>query len=171
MSGLEALAALGLTCNIFQTISFGRKIIALAKHVYRNRSLDDAMYTYAGELRDVAANIQAAISKDPSTKALSSQDNQILEMSRKYSTAARELQDEVEFLGINAQRGSLLATTKVASTANWRKRRLDRIERELRQTERNLQTGLLGQIWYVPITTAESRLQNAKHYSMRYKVP
>jgi hypothetical protein len=156
MSGLEALVALGLTCNIFQTITFGCEIITLAKHVYQSGTLDNAIHAYAGELRGVADGIRTACPHD-SSKALSLQDKQLLKLSRTCCTAARELQEEVEFIIGNAQRGSLLATIKVAAKANWRKRRLDRIEGELHRAESVLQAGLLGQIWLVSPATAIRR--------------
>lgn len=55
MSGLEGLAALGLACSIFQTVSFGRETLALVKDVYRNGTIDDSLMDKSTALQDVAA--------------------------------------------------------------------------------------------------------------------
>lgn len=151
MSGLEPLVALNLACNIFQTVSFGREIIGIAKQVYQNGSLDDAVYSYASDLRGVTDGIRGVRPKGPSTDALSPQEKRLLKVSDACYGSARDLQEEVSFIAQHARQGSLLAAIKVAAKTNWRKRRLDRMESELCRAESVLQTSLLDQIWLVPV--------------------
>lgn len=57
-----------------------------------------------------------------------------------------DLQEEIAFLiGQNGQ-GSLRVTLKIAAKANWRKRRLDRMEKDLDDSEKLMQTILLAWI-------------------------
>ncbi|KXH56647.1 hypothetical protein CNYM01_06541 [Colletotrichum nymphaeae SA-01] len=53
MSGLEAL---GLACNIFQVISFGRETASLIKRVYRDGTVDDVLEANAKDLAQLAAH-------------------------------------------------------------------------------------------------------------------
>lgn len=149
MSGLEGIAALGLASNIFQVISFGYNTIQLLKHAYQNGSLEGSVYGHVSELRIIADDIQKVISKGAATKSLSKQDQNLLKISQRCYAVARDLQEEINFIGGHAKRGSLGATLKVAAKANWRKRRLDRMGTDLQRAEDVLQTGLLDQIWSV----------------------
>lgn len=149
MSGLEGLAALGLASNIFQVVSFGCSTIKLIKHVYQNGPLDDAVYGNAAELRIIANGFREGPPRGVSTKSLSQQDKNLLRISEKCYAVARDLQEEINFIGGHSKRRSLSATVKVAAKANWRKRRLDRMEADLQRAESTLQTGLLDQIWFV----------------------
>lgn len=145
MSGLEAMAALGLACNIFQVISFGHETISLVKRIYQNGTPGGALSGNASHLREIASRIESA--QVPSAAASARQDQILLTVAQKCQTAARDLQEEVKFIVEGAAAGSLGATLKVAVKTNWRKRRLDRLEKDLRDAERLMQTGLLAQTW------------------------
>lgn len=57
-----------------------------------------------------------------------------------------DLQEEIAFLAGQNGQGSLRATVKMAAKANWRKRRLDRMEKALSDAEQLMQTTLLAWI-------------------------
>lgn len=57
-----------------------------------------------------------------------------------------DLQDEIAFLLDQNGQGSLRATLKIAAKTNWRKRRLDRMEKALSDAEQLMQTTLLAWI-------------------------
>lgn len=57
-----------------------------------------------------------------------------------------DLQEEIAFLVGQSGQGSLRATLKIAAKANWRKRRLDRMEKALSDAEQLMQTTLLAWI-------------------------
>ncbi|KAK7455658.1 hypothetical protein Landi51_02861 [Colletotrichum acutatum] len=139
MSGLEAL---GLACNIFQVISFGRETASLVKRVYRDGTVDDALEANAKDLAQLAKHVQTLeVPKNP-TK----QEHQLLEIAKKCQAVARDLKEEIAFIVGHKKKGSLAATIKVAAKANWRKRRLDTMERKLNDAERLMQSGLLARI-------------------------
>lgn len=145
MSGLEAMAALGLACSILQVISFGHDTISRVKQIYQNGTPDGALLENAGHLREVASRIESA--QVPSAAASALHDQILLTVAKKCETAARDLQEEVKFIVEGAAAGSLGATLKVVVKTNWRKRRLERLEKDLRDAERLMQTGLLAQTW------------------------
>ncbi|KAI7788130.1 hypothetical protein LA080_012194 [Diaporthe eres] len=121
MSGLEALAALGLACNIFQVISFGRETLGLVKSVYHDGTLDDSGQDH--------------------------RNTRLADVTKKCTGVARDLQEEIAFLvGQNGQ-GSLRASLKIAAKANWRKRRLDRMEKALSDAEQLMQSTLMAWIF------------------------
>lgn len=93
MSGLEALAALGLACNIFQVISFGHETLVLLKRIYRERVLDSSQNFYAAELQQAAKDIHAqGIPSQPTP-----QDRRLLETAKKCSEVCQWLLEEIDF--------------------------------------------------------------------------
>ncbi|KAK1458230.1 hypothetical protein CMEL01_15577 [Colletotrichum melonis] len=139
MSGLEAL---GVADNIFQVISFGRDTASLIKQVYRDATVDDALEVNAKELAQLAAHIQALEGPQLPTK----QEDQLLEIAKKCQAVARDLAEEIAFILGHKKKGNLAATIKVAPKANWRKRRLNNLERKLNDAQRLMQSGLLARI-------------------------
>ncbi|KAK1622112.1 hypothetical protein BDP81DRAFT_442235 [Colletotrichum phormii] len=81
MSGLEAL---GLACNIFQVISFGRETSSLVKRVYRDSSVDDALEANAKDLAQLASFVQALETPKNPTK----QEHQLLEIAKNCQAVA-----------------------------------------------------------------------------------
>lgn len=140
MSGLEAL---GLACNIFQIISFGRETASLVKRIYRDGTIDDVLEANAKDLAQLASHVQTLEVPKKPTK----QEHQLLEIAKKCQAVARDLTEEIAFIVGHKKKGSLASTIKVAAKANWRKRRLDTMERKLNDAERLMQCGLLARIW------------------------
>lgn len=140
MSGLEAL---GLACNIFQIISFGRETASLVKRIYRDGTIDDVLEANAKDLAQLASHVQTLEVPKKPTK----QEHQLLEIAKKCQAVARDLTEEIAFIVGHKKKGSLAATIKVAAKANWRKRRLYTMERKLNDAERLMQSGLLARIW------------------------
>ncbi|KAI6361175.1 hypothetical protein MCOR25_006546 [Pyricularia grisea] len=152
---MEALAALGLACNIFQVVSFGRETIQVAKEVYRSGRLDPHLTNGADALNKVISELQASLQPTAATTnrtpsqglQLSNLDKQLVELAKKCQGAGRDLCEEVSFLNSHGTKASLIATIKTATKANWRKRRLETLERKLGDAERLMQTGLLAKIY------------------------
>lgn len=93
MSGLEGLAALGLACNIFQAISFGRETLALVKDAYRNGTIDDSLVDKSTIIQDVAADIIAVEIPQP----LGKQEQRLMDITRKCTGIARGTHYESRF--------------------------------------------------------------------------
>lgn len=62
------------------------------------------------------------------------------------SQQTTDLQEEISFLVGQTGKGSLRATLKIVAKANWRKRRLERMEKALSDAEQLMQTTLLAWI-------------------------
>ncbi|KAM0271640.1 hypothetical protein ACHAQH_009028 [Verticillium albo-atrum] len=143
MSGLESLAALGLACNVFRVISCGRETIGIFKEIYHNGSPDGALVENAKVLADLAAYIRT--SKLPAN--LKKHERQLHDSSKICQAIARDLQEEIAFIIGYKRKGSFADAIKIAAKANWRKRRLENMERKLKDIEQVMQSGLLARIW------------------------
>ncbi|KAI1323280.1 hypothetical protein F5Y16DRAFT_403584 [Xylariaceae sp. FL0255] len=143
MSGLEAVAALSLACNVLQLVEMGHQTIQLIKRVYQGGSLDDTLEQNVAILESISHEIKT--SKRPIK--CQKHEQQLLLTAEKCSAAAGDLREEISFLVGNAKQGSLVSTLKIVSKVNWRKRRLERLKETLDNAEKNMQTGLLAQIW------------------------
>lgn len=145
MSGLEPLVALGLTCNILQIVDVGRQTVGLIRKVYQGGIPDDTLNENAASLGSLSDEVKKC--QHPARCPM--HEKKIVEAAERCSTAAMELREEIRFLVENARKGSLASAIKVVAKTNWRKRRLDRLQRNLEDTEKLLQMNLLERTWYV----------------------
>ncbi|KAK8123099.1 hypothetical protein PG984_011769 [Apiospora sp. TS-2023a] len=158
MSGLEPIAALGLACNILQVVGIGRDTVRIAKQVYQDGTLDPALTASAGVLDDLAGQIRATTAAAASAAKPKAQDKQLLDLADKCQGAARDLQEEVNFLNGLPTKAKLIATLKVAAKTTWRKRRLEKLDQKLKDSESLLQTGLLTRIYERSVKTNDDIL-------------
>lgn len=91
MSGLEGLAALGLACSIFQTISFGRETLVLVKDVYRNGTVDESLIQKSTIIKEVASDIIAVEIPRP----LGKQEQNLVNVTKKCTGVVRGLYYEI----------------------------------------------------------------------------
>lgn len=89
MSGLEALAALGLACNIFQVISFGRETLGLVKSVYRDGTFDKSLTYKITAIQEVASNII-----DVNIPQQGKQEKKLVDVTKKCSGVARGMESD-----------------------------------------------------------------------------
>ncbi|RYP19319.1 hypothetical protein DL765_003401 [Monosporascus sp. GIB2] len=156
MSGLEALS---LVCNIMTVITFARETVNLCKAVYQGRSPDDQLIDIAASLSatsDELQNENQAMSPKPAFE------HRLVDIASKCNVAARALDDEVKFLMANHKQGSLKETLRVAVKANWRKNRLERLEKSLHDYQLAMETQLLASIWKKCNATELQQLQGFK---------
>ncbi|KAK8074528.1 hypothetical protein PG997_009191, partial [Apiospora hydei] len=152
MSGLEPIAALSLACNILQIVGIGRETVRVARQVYQDGKLDPALTEDAGILNDLAGQIHL-ITAVPSAAKPKAQDKRLLDLADKCQGAARDLQEEVNFLNGPPTRAKLVATLKTAAKTTWRKRRLEKLDQKLKDAENLLQAGLLTRLYERSVST------------------
>lgn len=141
MSGLESIAALGLACNILQIVELGKKTIDHIKVVYQGGNPDEELQQGASVLEELAKEVKKHSQSGRKKYEI------LLKSATTCATAANDLAEEVRFLFENAKKGSLVSALKVTTRVAWRRRRLERLERNLDAEERRLQTNLLAQVW------------------------
>lgn len=141
MSGLEALS---LAANIVQIIAFASEATRICKSVYDNGRLDPQLGVLAASLEAVAKGAQA---HQASLVSKTDIDLRLEEMASKCQVAARELNEEVQYLHKGSKHGDLAAAVRVVVKVNWRKRRLDRLEATLAKFQAAMQSQLLYRVW------------------------
>ncbi|KAF9871721.1 hypothetical protein CkaCkLH20_10919 [Colletotrichum karsti] len=139
---MESIAALGLACNIFQVISVGHETIRLVKDIYNKGSIESPLAEYSVSLRDISSHISTF---ELPQKAPQYQ-KQLKENAAKCYAVARDLAEEISFLLAEKAKGDLLKTLKTVAKTTWRKRRLERFERQLKDLEKQMQSGLLTRL-------------------------
>lgn len=77
---------------------------------------------------------------------LQQHDKQLSDLATKSQGAARDLQEEINFLNGGAVSTKLATTLKIAAKTTWRKRRLDKLDQRLAEAKRTLQTGLIARL-------------------------
>ena len=143
MSGIETLS---LVSNIFQVITFACQTVALCQAVYRGQSPDETLVDYASTLASLSADVhQQCQGIQPGSKS----EKALSDIAGKCSVAARALEDEVQFLVSHQAKGHLLAALQVAAKTQWRKRRLGRLEKSLKDYKELFETHLLVRVWLV----------------------
>ncbi|KAI0835164.1 hypothetical protein F5Y06DRAFT_276867 [Hypoxylon sp. FL0890] len=140
MSGLEALS---VACNIMQVISFAHETISFCKEIYQGRSPDDHVEQNAASLLALSAQLQTHYE---STKPKTSQETQLADIAKQCNIAARALEEEVKFLVSHHATGRLAQTLCLAVKTNWRRRRLERLEKSLRNYQHTMESHLLARI-------------------------
>ncbi|KAF7547599.1 hypothetical protein G7Z17_g7633 [Cylindrodendrum hubeiense] len=165
MSGIEAL---GLACNIFQVISFGREVIDIAKRLYRDGSLDESLAEHSVFLDNISSHIQAVEILGNNAKK---HEKDLVQIAEKCKIASRDLREEIVFILGQSAKGSLARTLKVAAKTTWRKRRLDRLEKDLSNAEKLMHSGLLTRICDKIVTIDLEQTTNnedIKHFIQQY---
>lgn len=142
MSGLDALVALGLACNILQLAELGKRTIDYIKIVYQGGMPVEELEQGADVLEELAKEV-----KKQSQPGRRKYEDILLKSATTCATAARDLGEEVRFLFENAKKGSLVSALKVTTRVAWRQRRLERLRRSLDAEEQRMQTSLLAEVW------------------------
>lgn len=141
MSGLEAL---GLACNIMQVIACAYETTSFCKAVYQGRSPDAHLLENANALAELSGEVQR---RNEALKPKTLTQKKLSDIARKCNVAARALEDEVSFLNSHHGKGNLFATLQTAVKTNWRKSRLERTEKALRECQSTMESYLLAQVW------------------------
>ncbi|KAI1471056.1 uncharacterized protein F4812DRAFT_455168 [Daldinia caldariorum] len=140
MSGLEAL---GIGCNVMQVISFAHETVEFCKGVYRGQSFNDYNQQTVASLQGLSAQLQTHFQK---AKLKTTNEKQLADIASKCNVAARALEDEVNFLGSHHAKGDLRAALSVVIKTKWRRSRLERLEKSLRNHQQTMESYLLARI-------------------------
>lgn len=144
MSGLEALS---LVCNTMQIISAAHSTVSFCKAIYQGRSPDAHLSDNAVSLASLSDEVEMFYaSTDPPRTA---NERSLADVAKKCNIAARALEEEVNFLMGNHAKGNLPATIKTAVKANWRKSRLEKLEKSLENYQKTMESHLLARVLYV----------------------
>ncbi|KAL1867911.1 hypothetical protein Daus18300_006186 [Diaporthe australafricana] len=144
MSGLEPIAALSLACNILQLVELGRQTIGCIKTVYQGGKLDETLDQNSVILERLTNDVKK---HRKSQTGKQEYEDSLLRAAASCSDAAQKVREEVRFLFGNAKKGSLVSAVKVTANSAWKRKRLERLEQDLHNAEKLMQTCLLAQVW------------------------
>ncbi|KAI2465181.1 hypothetical protein F4781DRAFT_424945 [Annulohypoxylon bovei var. microspora] len=142
MSGLEALTSLlSIACNIMQVISFAHGTISFCRAIYQGKYINE--YSDVTSLSALSAQLQTHYE---ATTPRTSDEKQLGDIAKKCNIAARALEEEVEFLKSHNAKGHLAQTLRIAVKTNWRKSRLERLDKSLRNDQHTMESYLLARV-------------------------
>jgi len=131
MSGLEALAALGLACNVMQIIDFTHETISLCKKVYNGLSPDPNLATSVSQLDAFLKELDARLKNtpdilDPSQKAL-------VAVAKSTATVVNDIRVEADkiFGNVNASKGNVIAAVAKTTKYVLSRRKIERLEKKV----------------------------------------
>ncbi|KAF7507899.1 hypothetical protein GJ744_009933 [Endocarpon pusillum] len=148
---MEALVALGLTCNVLQVISFSREAILLATKISKDGSVDINLAKDALQLEALSNELDASINNQASTVLQGY--HELLSIARDCNTTAKEIKKEMGLL-------STSSWGKVGRTVKALRRRsaLEQLEKTLLGHQQTLQSRLLYQIYKTQDATQAQHL-------------
>jgi len=144
---MEALAVLGLACNVMQILSAANETYSLSKRLLETGDAYPSLGENATTLKALSKSLQESLAtiSQPHTEA----EHQLLRLAKSCHTSAQELSCELDKLAGSAIRGKLRESIKTAVKLRLRKGRLERLEKDLRAYQTTLESGLLLRIWFV----------------------
>jgi len=143
---MEAIAALGLACNVMQVICFSREVVTVARHAYTTGKIEEDLSDKSSHLATLALAVEDSIQSamKPQTKA----QRDLQEAAQKCRQTAAELGQEVDKICPSAGRPpNAFRAIKSSVKAIGRKNKLKDLEKTMMHWERVIDSGLLLQIW------------------------
>ncbi|KAK3326951.1 hypothetical protein B0T19DRAFT_459915 [Cercophora scortea] len=143
MSGMEALAAFGLACNVMQTIDFTLATVKVCKEVFRTGSLDRSKAERIAESLKVSESFnQWMLSASPMTES----QREVYDLAEKAQNATLELKKEVDKLTSPSAKGKVITTIKHTFRGGLREKDIAKLEKNAEEWRRILESRLLAQI-------------------------
>lgn len=141
MSGLEAL---GLAASIMQVIGFAIDTASCCRAIYNGDPTDETV------LQEHATSISKAASRllDSSRKIQPqiSIEKDLLNLAKKCSEVAQQLQDELRSITNSRQKKSAYKAVKSMTKSIFNKRRVEKLERSLQNYRHSMETQILVQL-------------------------
>ncbi|KAL9604063.1 MAG: hypothetical protein Q9179_001986 [Wetmoreana sp. 5 TL-2023] len=142
---MDPITGIGLTASVIQIVTFGIDTVSTVREVYEQGSIgkyDEVEYTI-NHLTTLTQSLQQSLrSSNAQSSALSKEERDLIELSRKCEDCAHKLQHELRKLH-SQPRSSVLAATKRVVRAVWQKNRIEEIKQQLESYRSTLETSLL----------------------------
>jgi hypothetical protein len=140
MSGFEAL---GLVCNIFQTISFARDTVVTCRDVYNGQKTPDSHLQ-----ENAAAMIQAAQRVEASCAMLVTPEGQALsKIARECVKTATKLETAVQSITKMHQKGKVAAAFSARVKSLWKKSEIEDLHKAVQSYTSTMEFLLINRLW------------------------
>ena len=142
---MEALAALGVACNIMQVISFCHETVSVSLKIYKNGSSDLDLAKNASQIQKLAEQLDVVVNNSAAILTSNSQPRaEVVAIARDCASTAKELG-----LKLNQTTSSKAGAVGRALKIRLQKSKLDDLEQKLMRHQQTLQSRLLFEIWCV----------------------
>jgi hypothetical protein len=143
MSGVEALAILGIACNVMQVISFSHETIASCKKYYETGCADPALSEAAGHLKACAKDLESQLqSPRPRTK----DQEDLVSIAKKCYDISSKLDKELKNITSVSTSSNMLRSARLGVTRMLRKSRIEALEKDMSRHQAVLETSLISQV-------------------------
>ncbi|RSL80437.1 hypothetical protein CDV31_017123 [Fusarium ambrosium] len=141
MSGLEAVAAFALACNVMQVVEAGYKTVGVCKRIYQTGRPDPALGDYGGQLRDISSALETQLNK--TTGPLSPDDTHLRDLAARCGTIANGLLDQIASVSKSAGKRTIGSSIRLAIKSRLKQSDLNRWEKDLAKVQSTMETQLL----------------------------
>ena len=141
MAGIETLS---LACNIMQIIAFACETLSLCKAIYQGQSFDAHLMENAESIKTLSSDLQT---HSQTISPQTADEKRLHDIAGKCVMTSRALEEEARFISDHQSKGSLAATLRVAVKTNWRKGRLERLDKTLQSYKSTMESHLIARIW------------------------
>ena len=146
---MEALVAFGLACNVMQVIGFVKDGIQVSKAIYETGCLDPHLAQTTNYLTESLETLRSSLSR---VSPLRKEDQELLEIAKGSLDTATQLKAELEKISGTMTKGKHSAAFRGwFSAAFGGKKRIEKLEKAMRDQQHVLETRLLIRIWYTLI--------------------
>ncbi|KAK3317446.1 hypothetical protein B0T19DRAFT_292204 [Cercophora scortea] len=141
---MEALAALGVACNVMQVLSCGHELFSLCKRLFRTGDAGHGLRENAEAMRSLSTTLQKslAILPQPATEA----EHELLKIADACLTSSTELVAELEKASGGSTKGKWGAAIGSALKMKLRIGHIEQLEKKMQQCQQTLESGLLLRI-------------------------
>ena len=140
MTGMDAIAALSLACNVTQLVRFSMDVVSKCQELYREGSLSE--YDHLEHMTKHLLGLRNALESPTAQGNRPCQDQPLLDLAEKCAITARELSEELLKLKINGPHNKRQIVRKSA-TSLWKKSSIDRIQTRLDEYRKILDSRIL----------------------------
>ncbi|RSL45367.1 hypothetical protein CEP54_014284 [Fusarium duplospermum] len=141
MSGLEAVTAFALACNVMQVVEAGYKTVGTCKRIYQTGQPDPALDDYGGQLRDISSALETQLNK--TTGPLSLDDIRLRDLATRCTTIANGLLDQIASVSKSAGKRTFGSSIRLAIKTRFKQGDLNRWEKDLAKAQSTMETQLL----------------------------
>jgi hypothetical protein len=150
---MDPLTALSLACNVIQIVSFSHEIFTLANQIAKDGSPDANLAENATHLSELSQNLQESL-QSQKAKPLTEQQQRLQKVAQKCLKASKDLTEELDKITWKpGPEGSNSKTQRKAVSQAWktwwRKSKIEKLQKEMAEIERIMQSSILADLWYV----------------------
>lgn len=141
MSGLEAVAAFALACNIMQVVESAYKTVGACKRIYQTGEPDPALGDYGGQLRGISDALGTQLKN--AVGPLSQDDTRLRDLAVRCTTIANGLTDQIASVSKSAGKRTISSSMRLAVKSRFKQGDLTRWEKDLAKVQSVMETQLL----------------------------